>query len=500
MTRRVTPDASPFHYGGQWLKGSRHQDRQPKTLHRLMASPCLRPPLVPADLIGTFVKHPGRKRHNRWTMRMRWTEVTTDTSGFTISIKSYAVEIQASADGSNWFLSSRHHVPGKDDGDPGDKDHLIVHHIQGNLAYRYRVRSITKECKSDWSEFYLVGLPNDGPPAPHDVKIFRAPHGIRLHWAIDQDPIDDELFTEDVAYFVSELWNNPDFGPSHEFSATAGDDKFAVYNHGFANGDPVMISRNSTPNIPHPESNPDSFPGGVKPWKCYLVSNVTQNTFKLIREEDADPINITSDGTGSVHWGLVRKARHLHRHHHLFRIDANDFDEDYKFYGRVRSVSDHRSKSPYIPATAPAPNDDPDAVPTGRKPAWVRRVFTFSPLDPITEGTYRRPTRVDDDYTIRRVTASFHKASTGGYTKFDIKINGDTYVFGQDGSKMVAIANGERDGTSKQIVNGTLERGDYLRVVCGLVAPTPPSVGTIHIICDRRKDGATTDSGGGGGE
>jgi hypothetical protein len=63
---------------------------------------------------------------------------------------------------------------------------------------------------------------------------------------------------------------------------------------------------------------------------------------------------------------------------------------------------------------------------------------------------------------------------------------------------MVSLPAGDHDGSSKQIVNNDLERGDHLRIVCEEVAPTPPEDVTIHI--DRRFDGSTDDSGGGGGE
>src|SRR6185436_10357692 len=149
---------------------------------------------------------------------------------------------------------------------------------------------------------------------------------------------------------------------------------------------------------------------------------LSSTTFKLVFAESGTPINLTTNGDGVVHIGLVRKARHSHRHHHRFRIDPDDYDEDVKFYGRVRSHSDHRSKSAWIPATAPDGNDDPDATPTGRRPLWHRHGgMTFTIPNFVREKTYSVPHRMEDDYIIRRVTAAAGKAGSGGSTHFDIK-------------------------------------------------------------------------------
>lgn len=147
------------------------------------------------------------------------------------------------------------------------------------------------------------------------------------------------------------------------------------------------------------------------------------------------PVNITTDGSGDVLWGLVRVQRHVRLHHADFRIDPEDFDEDTRFYGEVASESDHRSKSAFIPATAPLANDDPDATPTGRRPAWHRHVLTFTILGPVEAKTYRVPHRSDDDYLVRRVAAAAGKTGAGGATKFDVKVNGATFVFDSDTDK-----------------------------------------------------------------
>jgi hypothetical protein len=465
-------------------------------------SPCNRPPIAPTTLTGVFSKHHGRKRHNHWQLLVKWDEVSTDTSGITIPIGRYRLEVYDSAtevddlaEGTveQWNLDERFLIPAKDDTDPGDKVHKLIKNIHGKLAYAYRVRAEEQKdgCKGEWA-YFTVGTPEDGPPAPSDVKILRRSHGIRLRWRAPVDDDDDELFTQDVVAFVARLWTNEDFGPVQAFTAVGSTDVFTATSHGFANGDPIMLR-----NTPGGSSLPD----GVLPFKLYYLTNFTTDTFKLAREEDAAAINITTDGSGDVMWGLVRVQRHTHQHHVDFRIDTDDFEEDTLFYGEVASESDHRSKSAFIPATAPLPNDDPDATPTGKKPSWHRHVFTFTILGPVEVKTYRAPDRADDDYRIRRVTASAGKAgSGGGATKFDIKINGSTFVFDGDTDKMTSFASGDHDGSSNQVVNRDLDRGDHIRVQCEETAATPPEDVTIHVIADRRHTDESSDSGGGGGE
>jgi hypothetical protein len=481
----------PRHSAKDRKKDAKHRKKYRRHKH----NPCPHAPRQldsTTELTGVFFKHRGRKRHNNWGARFRWTEVNTDSDGFPLIVLRYAVEIDESANGTDWFLSSRHNVPAKDDFDANHSDHLRVFHIHGNLAYRYRVRAISANCKADWSAYYVLGTPEDAPPAPFDVEILRASHGIRVRWHADMDNDDDEIFTQDIAYFVGQLWINPDFGPELNFTATNAGDLFTTGSaHGMSDGDPLMLSGTV---------GALNLPAGIRPWKVYRADVQSSTTFKLVGFQTLAPITLTSDGDGVAHIGLVKAARHVHKHHHIYRLDTEDFDEDTRFYGRVRSHSDHRSKSDWVPATAPDGNDDPGATPTGRRPAWHRHVFVFSFLDPVGVGLYKRPTRADDDYKIRRVTASFHKAGTGDDTKFDIKINAGTFVFDEDFSKMVNVADGTRDGSSKQMVNDVIERGDHIRVKCEQLATTPPEFGTIHVICDRLREGPTSDSGGGGGE
>jgi hypothetical protein len=446
------------------------------------------------ELQGSFFKHPGRKRHNHWNAKFRWTEVNVDSDGFPLIILRYRVEIDYSADGIDWFLASRHTVSAKDDFDANHADHLIVHHIHGRLAYRFRVRAESKDCKADWSGYYLLGTPDDTPPAPHDVEIHRASHGIRLRWHADVDVEDDEIFNQDIAYFVAELWNNPDFGPSLDFTALASNDTFTTSAHGMSDGDTVMLQ--GTVGGP-------TLPNGVRPWKMYHVDVLSSTTFKLVTAESATPINITTNGDGVVHIGLVRKARHSHRHHHRFRIDPDDYDEDVKFYGRVRSHSDHRSKSAWIPATAPDGNDDPDATPTGRRPLWHRHGgMTFTIPGRVQQKLYRVPHRMEDDYLVRRVTAVADIAGSGGPTRFDIKVNAGTHVFDLINGNEVTLAAGDRDASSKQVVNPLLSRGDHIRVHCTDVGSSAPRDVTVHIVADRLapRELAAVDSGGGGGQ
>jgi hypothetical protein len=479
------------------LRHPKADARHRKKYRRHKHNPCPHGPRQldsATELVGTFFKHPGRKRHNHWNAKFRWTEVDVDSDGFPLIILRYRVEIDYSADGIDWFLASRHTVSAKDDFDANHADHLIVHHIHGRLAYRFRVRAESKDCKADWSGYYLLGTPDDTPPAPHDVEIHRASHGIRLRWHADTDVEDDEIFNQDIAYFVAELWANPDFGPSLDFTATATGDLFTTTTHGMSDGDTVMLQ--GTVGGP-------TLPGGVRPWRMYHVDVQSSTTFKLVFAESGTPVNLTSNGDGVVHIGLVRKARHVHKHYHRFRIDPDDYDEDVKFYGRVRSHSDHRSKSAWIPATAPDGNDDPDATPTGRRPLWHRHGgMTFTIPGRVQQKLYTVPHRMEDDYIIRRVTAAANIPGSGGPTRFDIKVNGSTHVFDLITGNEVHLSAGDRDGSSKQVVNPLLSRGDHIRVHCTDVAPTPPRDVTVHVVADRLapRELAAVDSGGGGGQ
>jgi hypothetical protein len=308
------------------------------------------------------------------------------------------------------------------------------------------------------------------------------------------DVEDDEIFNQDIAYFVAELWNNPDFGPSLDFTALASNDTFTTSAHGMADGDTVMLQGTL---------GGQTLPGGVRPWRMYHVDVLSSTTFKLVFAESGTPVNLTSNGDGVVHIGLVRKARHSHRHHHRFRIDPDDYDEDVKFYGRVRSHSDHRSKSAWIPATAPDGNDDPDATPTGRRPLWHRHGgMTFTIPGRVQQKLYTVPHRMEDDYLVRRVTAAANIPGSGGPTRFDIKVNGSTHVFDLITGNEVHLSAGDRDGSSKQVVNPLLSRGDHIRVHCTDVASVPPRDVTVHVVADRLapRELAAVDSGGGGGQ
>jgi hypothetical protein len=486
--------------GRERTKGHRHRRHHKVHVH----NPCPHAPRQldsATELNGVFNRHHGHKRHNHWKADLHWVEVNVDSDGFPLNVNGYDVELEISGNGTDWFTSSRHKVPAKDDGDPNDKVHITIHHIHGRLAYRYHVRATSKSCKAEWSDYFVIGTPEDAPPAPNDVRILRASHGIRLKWHSRPDDHDDELFDERVAHSIAELWTNEDFGPVKAFTATASDDKFTVTSHGFNDGDPVMVSQDNVDESNLIANIFSALPLGVKPWKLYLVDSKTTHTFKLVDADDLSPINLSLDGTGLVHWGLVRKSRHNHHHHHFFRLDVPDFSEDTRFYGRVKNVSDHRSSSAWIPATAPGSNDDPDATPTGRRPAWHRHVFTFTFIGDVSEGVYPIPDRSDDDYEIRRVTVAFnHKAGGGAPTRFDVKINGSTFVFDGDNAKMPKVDDGEHDGHSNNVVNGTLERGDFIRAVVDSIEGDPPGNGTMHVICDRIQDGSTSDSGGGGGD
>lgn len=175
-------------------------------------SPCGLPPIAPTNLIGEFDKSEA-ERHRRWRLRLRWDEVTEDTVGFPIALRHYVVEIQYSANDTDWFDANRRVVSAKFDGDANDKAHLIVRRIHPKYWYRFRVRAVARDgCKSDWTAYEDVGNPGtDEPPAPTNVKIKRGHNGIRLRWTATDDPADAELLHDDIAHFVAELHDNDTF-------------------------------------------------------------------------------------------------------------------------------------------------------------------------------------------------------------------------------------------------------------------------------------------------
>lgn len=467
------------------------QHRNAHRFHR--KNPCPHGPRMldnATEMFGEYVLHEGPRRHNRWQANLRWNEIDVDSDGFPLQMREYVLEIQYSANNVDWFDHSRHLVPTKRDDDPNDKVHWKIKHIHPRLAYRYRIAARSQQCQGDFSDYFNLGTAVDTPLAPVDVEILRASHGIRLHWDAYVDTVDDSLFDESISYFVAELWTDPDFPDPVAFNATASNDRINITGHGLSNGDVVMLSRNTAL---------DPFPGGkLKVWHPYYVVNKTVNSFQLAFEAHGTEINITSDGDGRAYFGLVRKGRHLHKHGHLFKIHVDDFDEDVRFYGRVEAVSDAGNKSAWIPATAPDPNDDPLAEPTGRRPAWHRRVLTANIVGDLEDGTYVIPNRLDDDYKVQRMTAAFHHGGDGAF--FDVKVNGAYFVADQDPAYMLELAAGTQDATAKGFPNPYMDRGDHIRLYADLQGGDPPSNGTVHLICDRVTDGPTTDSGGGGDE
>ena len=180
-----------------------------------ITSPCGRPPKTPGGLVGAFFVQPGGQRHNRWRLSTKWNEITKDTSGFKITLRHYKLEVEYSANGTDWFLHDRFTIPAKDDDDDNAKVHKVVKAIHGRLAYRWRVRaqaSGKNGCKSAWSSYLSMGSPVDGPPAPSNVKIKRAPSGILLDWKEPVDVDDDDILDERVSHYVAALYSEVGMG------------------------------------------------------------------------------------------------------------------------------------------------------------------------------------------------------------------------------------------------------------------------------------------------
>ncbi len=436
-------------------------------------------------MFGEFFRHPGRQRHNHWFAAIRWREINVDSDGFPLIVKSYAVEVEYSADGFDWFLHQRLMVPAKDDADDNLKVHRIIKAIHGKLAYRYRARALGQDCKADWSDYFVLGVPNDVPSAPYAVEILRAPHGIVIDWDADKDPEDDAIFNETIASFICELHTREDFGGDVlDFTADGSTNVFTSTAHPYVDTDQVMIR-----NV----DGPPNIPDGVDVDTAYFVRDKTTNTFKLSLTSGGSAIDLGSDGDGVVTFAsLVKRAIHIHHTKRKFNLDVIDYDEDTLFYGRALSVSDHRSKSAWIPATQ-AGNADPEATPTGKKAKWQREKPTFTiPVGMAITGStaYGPPDRADDDHRIRRVTGAAHTPGSGGATKFDIQVKaagGSVWesMFNDDEADMLTFSAGDDDASTNAMTIKTFDRGDKYRPYCSSVDGAAPNGVTIQIVCDR---------------
>lgn len=191
-----------------------HGDLRRARKHAERVSPCNRPPATPTGLVAVWDRDEGGRGSARIRARVRWQEVHTDISGFAIRIDRYDLEVQYSADSVNWFLRSRHRVSAKDDVDPNDKAHIILRGFKGRLYYRCRVRAVRGDCKSEWSDWVVLGQPvPENPPAPSRVKIIpkQHPDRVRLEW--DEVPDDNDALrrTDNQDWFIVEVATDSSF-------------------------------------------------------------------------------------------------------------------------------------------------------------------------------------------------------------------------------------------------------------------------------------------------
>lgn len=172
---------------------------------RRRRSPCDRPPARPTDLTGAFDRDEGGRGAHRIRATLRWNEVTTDTSGFPIRLRAYKVEVEYSANGTDWFLRSRHTVLAKDDQDPGTKAHLVIRGLRARLQYRYHVQPVGRDgCKGEWSDYFVLGSPGpEEPPAPTNVRIYQqATNRLVVDWDETPDPEDPDRRRDDQSWFI----------------------------------------------------------------------------------------------------------------------------------------------------------------------------------------------------------------------------------------------------------------------------------------------------------
>jgi hypothetical protein len=450
---------------GVQRKGLHEDVRRTK---RRAKRPCETLPAAVTGFTGSWDRAEGGRR-NRIRLVLEWDEVTTDQAGRPANIRDYKLVIQYSADGTNWYLASRHLIPAADDEDPNNKVRFSRKGFHRKLQYRARVAPRSRRgCVGPWTAWLNLGSPGaEDPPAPSNVTIKRAPHGIVLDWDAPTDASDSDLFDEKVRHFVAELRQFT--AQVKTFTASAATDTFTSTSHGFADGDRVHLLNTGS-----------GLPGGVSAAVAYVVRDATANTFKLANYAGGPAINLTSDGDGSVQggWSLAAKARHLHKTRHKFDVDGTD--EDDLYYGQVLSVGADDDKSAWIPATA-AGNSDPLAPHEGKRPKAIRHVWEFTINGPAQVQVYKPRARVDDDYKIRRVTVACDTPPSTGAARFDILVNG-TSIFASDSDKP-SVGAGNNDGSTKAIASPNLSRGDHIKVECE-VANGIADV-TLQVIGDR---------------
>lgn len=477
MTRPKDPRGSRKHHHQQAADHERAGRKHKK-------NPCGHAPAPPEDLSFEFVQREGGGRHNRWRMRIRWREVTSDIDGLPVLVKQYKVRVEYSANGVDWFVEDHITVPGRPDEDENEFVTKLVKGVRPRkLAYRFKVKAIeVNGCDSEWATSEEDTL-SHGPPAPSNVTIRRRPHGIFLDWDEDVDDTDDddggELFTDEIDYYTAQLFRGADEGysfPDWEAISTASD-TIHLNGHGLNTDDLGMVRGKDLPN-------------GLKIARLYFVVAVPDaDHFQVSRDFGGTPETF---GAGDGFWitGLYRWRRHLKKSQIRFHVDSADIDEDQKFYGRVRSVDDDGDKSLYIPATWEG-NSDPDADPEGRSPKAIRRVMTFNIPGPMTEGTYDPPNRFDDDYVIRRVTGAAGTPGSGGSTNVDVvvKAGGGSYdsIFEDDTGDMLTFTAGDDDASTKAIHAGFrhVDRGDKCKIQVESIGGASPEDTTIHLILDR---------------
>lgn len=206
----------PPHYTD--LGGGHHKRRDPDKVrkHAFRRSPCGRPPVAPTGLVGEFDRAESG-RHTRIRCKVRWNEVVRDTTDFPILIRNYIVELDYTANGSDWFQARRATVSAKDDVDPSNKAHHIFKSVAKNLGYRFRVRAVARDgCKSNWSDWLVIGNPGtDEPPAPQNVTIVDNDKHLRVTLRWDEATAADDpndLFDDRVNHFVVEISKQVNFG------------------------------------------------------------------------------------------------------------------------------------------------------------------------------------------------------------------------------------------------------------------------------------------------
>ena len=127
----------------------------------------------------------------------------TNETGFTGASVTTLVQGRSPSEDGYWNdQPHRFKIPAKDDNDPNVKAHKVIKGVRKHYRYRFRVRAVGSQCKSEWSEWFDAGRPHGGKPpnaTQHHVHA-KAADRIVSDWIDPVDEDDADVISEHIAY------------------------------------------------------------------------------------------------------------------------------------------------------------------------------------------------------------------------------------------------------------------------------------------------------------